>query len=148
MGVLGCRRREVVAPTLVRAGELLALGPRLVGLLALPPGVDEELVGALLRAQQLEPLEAGGRLDRAGAATEALLEALLLVRGDDDRVDLDDAHAAAPSILMPAPLPAPANDQPRMRGPVTPQGPPQRTAALVFARLDVDRAARTGTPEV
>src|SRR3954447_13699730 len=112
MGVLGCRRREVVAPTLVRAGELLALGPRLVGLLALPPGVDEELVGALLRAQQLEPLEAGGRLHRAGAAAEALLEALLLVRGDDDRVDLHDAHGA--------PLPATTNAQSRMLGGVIP----------------------------
>jgi NCAIR mutase (PurE)-related protein len=35
-----------------------------------------------------------------------------------------------------------------MLGPVTPQVTPNRTADLGFARLDVDRAARTGTPEV
>jgi len=86
--------------------EVLAGLPRPVGLLAAPAGVDQVLVGALQGAQQLEPLEALGLLDRARPAAEPLLETLLLVRRHGDGIDLHDAHAA--------PLPGPADTQSRM----------------------------------
>src|SRR5215217_1669795 len=106
--VVGVARRggQAVAAAVVRPGELLALLPRAVCLLALPPRVDQVLVGALQGAQQLEPLEARGLLDLTRPAAEALLEAVLLVLRHHDRVDLDDAHAV--------PLPATARCQSRM----------------------------------
>ena len=76
----GRRGREGVPAPVVGPGEVLAGLPRLVRLLAAPAGVDEVLVGALQRAEELEPLEAGGLLDGAGPAAEPLLEAVLLVR--------------------------------------------------------------------
>src|SRR4051794_29071460 len=88
-------RREGVATSLACPVEVLTGLPRLVGLLAGPAGVDEVLVGALQWAEQLEPLEAGGLLDGAGATAEALLEAVLLLRRHGHGVDLHDTHAGA-----------------------------------------------------
>src|SRR6476469_7700662 len=67
--------------------------PRLEVLLAAPAGVDEVLVGALDRAEQVEPLEAVGALHHAGAGREPLFERLPHFRRDRQRVDLHDAHA-------------------------------------------------------
>src|SRR6476469_5769960 len=75
------RGGERVSSALVRPVEVLPGLPRAVGLLAAPAGVDQVLVGALERTEQLEPLEARGLLDGAGAAPEALLEAGLLLLG-------------------------------------------------------------------
>src|SRR3954447_10564103 len=93
VGVRGGRCQGVPSP-LVGAVEVLPGLPRLVRLLAAPAGVDEVLVGALQGTEQLEPLEPGGLLDGAGPATEALLEAVLLVARDRDGVDLHDTHEA------------------------------------------------------
>src|SRR4051795_12480276 len=100
------RGRQIRAAALVRAGEVLPALPRAVGLLAAPPRVDDVLVGALERPEQLEPLEALGPLDGSAPPAETLLEALLLVLGHGDRVDLHDAHGP--------PLPGTAGDQSRM----------------------------------
>jgi hypothetical protein len=51
-------------------------------------------------------------------------------------------------MLMAFPLPVREDGQSRMLGGVIDPATPHRTADLGFARLDVDRAARTGTPEV
>jgi len=59
VGGAGGGRGEGVAAAVVGAVEVLAGLPGPVGLLALPPRVDEVLVGALDGPQQLEPLEAG-----------------------------------------------------------------------------------------
>src|SRR4051794_28237794 len=80
--------REVAPAALVGPGEVLTALPGPVGLLAAPSRVDQVLVGALLGAQQLEPLEARGLLHRSAPAAEPFLEALLLVLGHGDRVDL------------------------------------------------------------
>src|SRR4051794_33893714 len=84
--------RELAAAAVVRPGEVLAALPGPVGLLAAPPRVDQVPVGALPRAQQLEPLEALRLLDRPAPPPEALLEALLLVLRHGDGIDLHDAH--------------------------------------------------------
>src|SRR3954465_3411643 len=76
--------------------EVLAVVPRLEGFLALPAGVHEVQIGALLWAQQFEPLEAGRLRDCACPAQEPLLEALAPVLGHGDRIDLDDTHDRHP----------------------------------------------------
>ena len=58
------RRGALGAATGVTAHEVLRGLPLLEVLFAAPPGVDQVLVGALHRAQQLEPLEAVAGLER------------------------------------------------------------------------------------
>ena len=107
---------------------------RPVGLLAAPPGVDEVLVGALQGPQQLEPLEAGGLLDRAGAAAEALLEAGLLLRRDVTALIFTTLIRSVPDRRV--------NHGMRHAGGVS----AHRTADLGFARLDLDRADAPAHP--
>ena len=107
------------------------------------------MVGALQGPQQLEPFEARRLLHRAGAAAGtaprtapacpsvpvSALIFTMLMRG----------------VIAPSPSRHRRGVNHRVRHPGgrdRPVTPEPRTADLGFARLDLDRAARTGTAEV
>src|SRR4051794_9986282 len=128
-------RGEGVTATLVRAVEVLAGLPGVVGLLVLPPGVDQVGVRALDGAEQLEPLEARGALHGPRPALEAVLEALPLVLRHGHDVDLHDAHERILPNLERGDTAggrdwardtAVAHRRPRLRPPPPPPPPPPR----------------------
>src|SRR5512139_250298 len=94
-GTLGpALRRRVLGRLGMALPEGLALGPALEVLLAAPLGDDEIPIDALDRAQQVEALEALGRLDQSGAAAEAPLELVPHLGLDGQHVGLHDRHAS------------------------------------------------------